>query len=57
MILDGDHLLLDASTTVQFLAENIQTKDNVVVTNSIDIAGILSKKEDIFIHLLGEFAQ
>ncbi|MDM5200291.1 DeoR/GlpR family DNA-binding transcription regulator [Fictibacillus enclensis] len=53
LILDGDHLLLDASTTVQFLAENIQTKDNVVVTNSIDIAGILSKKEDIFIHLLG----
>lgn len=53
LIQDGDHLLLDVSTTVQFLAENMVSRNNVVVTNSIDIAGILSRKEDVSIHLLG----
>ncbi len=53
LIQDGDHLLLDVSTTVQFLAENLKTERNVVVTNSIDIAGILSRKEKVSIHLLG----
>ncbi|MEK3910412.1 DeoR/GlpR family DNA-binding transcription regulator [Paenibacillus sp. FSL H7-0331] len=50
---DGDYLLLDASTTVQSAAEQIRTKDHVVVTNSIDIASILNQKENIAIHLLG----
>ncbi|NHN31577.1 DeoR/GlpR family DNA-binding transcription regulator [Paenibacillus agricola] len=50
---DGDYLLLDASTTVQLAAEQIRTHDHVVVTNSIDIAGILNQKQGISIHLLG----
>jgi DeoR/GlpR family transcriptional regulator of sugar metabolism len=50
---EGDYLLLDASTTVQSAAEQISTLDHVVVTNSIDIAGILGQKQRISIHLLG----
>ncbi|TDG00698.1 DeoR/GlpR family DNA-binding transcription regulator [Paenibacillus piri] len=50
---DGDYLLLDASTTVQSAAEQIETRGHVVITNSIDIAGILNQKEGISIHLLG----
>jgi DeoR/GlpR family transcriptional regulator of sugar metabolism len=50
---EGDYLLLDASTTVQIAAEQIRTHDHVVVTNSIDIAGILNQKQRISIHLLG----
>jgi DeoR family transcriptional regulator, carbon catabolite repression regulator len=53
LINDGDYLILDASTTVQFAAEYIHTKNNVVVTNSIDIAAILAKKPHIRVHLLG----
>ncbi|MDN4072419.1 DeoR/GlpR family DNA-binding transcription regulator [Fictibacillus terranigra] len=53
LIQDGDHLLMDVSTTVQYLAENINTDRNVVVTNSIDIAGILSRKGNVSIHMLG----
>ncbi|WP_026676686.1 DeoR/GlpR family DNA-binding transcription regulator [Fictibacillus gelatini] len=53
LIRDGDHIILDASTTVQFVAENLASRNNTVVTNSIDIASILSQKEDTTIHLLG----
>jgi len=53
LIHDGDYLLLDASTTVQSAAEHIRTKGHVVVTNSIDIADILNRKEGIDVHLLG----
>ncbi|ULL14384.1 DeoR/GlpR transcriptional regulator [Paenibacillus sp. H1-7] len=53
LIHDGDYLLLDASTTVQSAAESISTQGHVVVTNSIDIAGILNRKEGIDVHLLG----
>ncbi|MCA1029758.1 DeoR/GlpR family DNA-binding transcription regulator [Bacillus timonensis] len=53
LVKDGDYLLLDASTTVQFVAENLITKQNVVVTNSIDIAGILAHRDETNIHLLG----
>jgi DeoR/GlpR family transcriptional regulator of sugar metabolism len=50
---DGDYLILDASTTVQSAAEHMRIQDHVVVTNSIDIAGILSQKERTTVHLLG----
>ncbi|MCS7463624.1 DeoR/GlpR family DNA-binding transcription regulator [Paenibacillus doosanensis] len=50
---DGDYLLLDASTTVQYAAESIRTQGHVIVTNSIDIADILNRKEGIDVHLLG----
>ncbi|RCW47805.1 DeoR/GlpR family DNA-binding transcription regulator [Paenibacillus prosopidis] len=53
LIKNNEYLIMDASTTVQFLAEHISTQNNIVVTNSIDIADILSKKDTLSIHLLG----
>ncbi|MBE1441357.1 DeoR/GlpR family DNA-binding transcription regulator [Paenibacillus sp. OAS669] len=53
LIHNGDYLLLDASTTVQYAAESLHTQGHVVVTNSIDIADILNRKEHIDVHLLG----
>lgn len=53
LIKDGDYVILDASTTVQYAAEYWSTKNNVIVTNSIDIAGIMTNKEQVTIHLLG----
>lgn len=50
---DGDYLLLNASTTVLGFAESIRTQGHVVVTNSIDIAGSLTQKEKVSVHLLG----
>jgi DeoR/GlpR family transcriptional regulator of sugar metabolism len=44
---------MDASTTVQFAAEHMSTSDNIVVTNSIDIASIVSMKERAKVYLLG----
>ncbi len=38
---------MDTATTIQYTAEYMSTKNNVVVTNSIDIAGILCDKPDI----------
>lgn len=35
---------MDASTTVQYAAENIASENIIVVTNSIDIADVLSRK-------------
>ncbi|RUT33408.1 DeoR/GlpR transcriptional regulator [Paenibacillus zeisoli] len=53
LIKDGDYLLMDTSTTIQYTAESLSTKGNIIVTNSIDVAGILSEKPDITTHLLG----
>ncbi|MDF2922717.1 MAG: DeoR family transcriptional regulator [Paenibacillaceae bacterium] len=53
LVRPGDYLLLDSSTTVQFAAESISYTDNIVVTNSIDIAVLLSSKEGVALHLLG----
>ncbi|MUG71808.1 DeoR/GlpR family DNA-binding transcription regulator [Paenibacillus validus] len=53
LIQDGDYVLMDTATTIQYTAEYMSTKNNVVVTNSIDIAGILCDKPDITTHLLG----
>lgn len=50
---DGDYMLLNASTTVLSFAESIHTQGHVVVTNSIDIAGVLAQKERTSVHLLG----
>ena len=52
LVKDGDHLFLTASTTVQAAAECMRTADNVVVTNSIDIAGILAHHQTMTIQLL-----
>ncbi|GIP19794.1 DeoR/GlpR family DNA-binding transcription regulator [Paenibacillus sp. J22TS3] len=53
IIQDGDYLLMDAGTTTQYTAEFLTTKNNIIVTNSIDIAAILCDKPEITIHLLG----
>jgi DeoR/GlpR family transcriptional regulator of sugar metabolism len=53
LIRPGDYLIMDSSTTVQHAAACMSTKNNVVVTNCIDIASILTSKEGIAIQLLG----
>jgi DeoR/GlpR family transcriptional regulator of sugar metabolism len=48
-----DHILMDTSTTVQYAAQALEAQNVVVVTNSIDIADILSGKEGVKLHVLG----
>ncbi|MFC0212728.1 DeoR/GlpR family DNA-binding transcription regulator [Paenibacillus chartarius] len=52
-IKDGDYVLMDSSTTVRWAAEFLQTKRNIVVTNSVDVATTLGDKSDVSVHLLG----
>ncbi|MBA4542752.1 DeoR/GlpR transcriptional regulator [Thermoactinomyces sp. CICC 10521] len=52
-IQDYDTILLDTSTTVQYAAQAITAQNIVAVTNSIDIADILSAKPGVKIHVLG----
>ncbi|AUS08128.1 DeoR/GlpR transcriptional regulator [Laceyella sacchari] len=52
-IKQGDLVLMDTSTTVQHAAQALQAEEVTVVTNSIDIADILSTKERVTVHLLG----
>lgn len=53
LIKDGEYILMDTATTIQYTAEYLSTKNNVIVTNSIDIARILCEKPNTVIHLLG----
>ncbi|MCT4661093.1 MAG: DeoR/GlpR family DNA-binding transcription regulator [Tissierellales bacterium] len=53
LINDGDTLILDTSTTVQFCAENISARGCNIITNSINQADILSNNPDLSIYLLG----
>ncbi len=53
LIKDGDYIIMDASTTVQFAAQSMSSRENLVVTNSIDIAGILADHEGVSVNLLG----
>lgn len=53
LIENGNFIIMDASTTVQFAAENISAENVVVVTNSIDIADVLSRKPAVRTYLLG----
>jgi DeoR/GlpR family transcriptional regulator of sugar metabolism len=53
LIKDGNNIIMDTSTTVQAAAELLQVNDCTVVTNSINLADILSKKPGVHIHLLG----
>jgi len=53
LVNNGDFILMDASTTVQFAAEHLTSTDVVVITNSIDNADVLSKKPTIRTYLLG----
>lgn len=53
MIKDNDYVMMNTSTTLQFAAQALEAEKLVAVTNSIDIANILSGKEGIRLHMLG----
>ncbi len=53
LIHNGDRVILDASTTVQACAKHLNAVDCTVITNSINLADVLSDKEGIEIYLLG----
>ncbi|TXK86178.1 DeoR/GlpR family DNA-binding transcription regulator [Paenibacillus sp. N3.4] len=53
LVNNGDFILMDASTTVQFAAEHLTSTNVVVVTNSIDNVDVLSKKPAVRTYLLG----
>ncbi|QGQ45681.1 DeoR/GlpR family DNA-binding transcription regulator [Metabacillus sediminilitoris] len=52
LINDEEHLILDASTTVQFVVKYLTSRNNTIVTNSINIASTLSQREDLKINIL-----
>lgn len=53
LIYPGDRVILDASTTVQSCAEQIDNIECTIITNSINQAEVLSDKPKINIQLLG----
>ncbi|MGG0301197.1 DeoR/GlpR family DNA-binding transcription regulator [Bacillus albus] len=53
VIVNNDMIYLDVSTTVNFVARHLQSKNVTIVTNSIDTAYMLAQSEDATIHLLG----
>lgn len=53
LIRDGDHLILDASTTVLALTKYLTSQNHNIVTNSMDVANELLVRENIRINLLG----
>ncbi|PHD39202.1 DeoR family transcriptional regulator, partial [Bacillus toyonensis] len=53
IIANNDMIYLDVSTTVNFIAQHLQSKNVTIVTNSIDTAYMLAQSEDTTIHLLG----
>jgi len=53
MILDGDTIVLDAGTTTLKIVRYITAKDITVLTNSVDIAFELSKKQNVEVILTG----
>ncbi|MDT0017505.1 DeoR/GlpR family DNA-binding transcription regulator [Listeria swaminathanii] len=55
LIKDQMTIYLDVSTTVHFLASDLEQSDLVVVTNSMDNAIAASQKEDNKVYLLGGF--
>lgn len=52
LIQENDHIVLDASTTVQTMGKYVE-KDCTIITNSIHVAEMLSDKKAPKIHLLG----
>ncbi|WP_426452055.1 DeoR/GlpR family DNA-binding transcription regulator [Paenibacillus sp. S-38] len=53
LLQNGDYLFMDSSTTVLQAANYLSTTDHIVVTNSFDIAGVLSHRQGMTVHLLG----
>lgn len=54
-IQDHEAVILDVSTTVQFVSKHIEAKHITVITHSIDNVGILSDREELLIYLLGGY--
>ncbi|MFD0697018.1 DeoR/GlpR family DNA-binding transcription regulator [Paenibacillus sp. GCM10027628] len=55
LIQDHETVILDVSTTVQSVAEQMNAKNITVVTHSIDNVEILSRKDDLRIYVLGGY--
>ncbi|WP_405155702.1 DeoR/GlpR family DNA-binding transcription regulator [Paenibacillus sp. FSL K6-0108] len=53
IVRQGEHIILDSSTTVQTCAENLNGKSCTVITNSIYSAELLSNHTAVEIRLLG----
>ncbi|MCY9370392.1 DeoR/GlpR family DNA-binding transcription regulator [Bacillus haynesii] len=53
LIREGDRIILDASTTVQSCAEHLPYVNCTIITNSINLADVLSSRKGADIHLLG----
>ncbi|OPJ62911.1 DeoR/GlpR family DNA-binding transcription regulator [Clostridium oryzae] len=53
MIKDGDTIILDSGTTTLEIAKHIQAERITVITNSIDIAAVLSNNENIELVVTG----
>lgn len=53
LVKERDTIILDTSTTVQAFVELLENKQCNVITNSINVADILSKKNNIKVFLLG----
>lgn len=53
MIADDEMIYLDVSTTVNFIAQSLQSKPVTIVTNSIDTAYVSAQTKDTTVHLLG----
>ncbi|URN93589.1 MAG: DeoR/GlpR family DNA-binding transcription regulator [Candidatus Pristimantibacillus lignocellulolyticus] len=55
LVRDRETVILDVSTTVLFVAEQISAKNIMAITHSIDIVGILSGREDLQVYVLGGY--
>jgi DeoR/GlpR family transcriptional regulator of sugar metabolism len=55
LIQDRETVILDVSTTVQAVAEQIAAKNITAVTHSIDIVSILSGRADLQVYVLGGY--
>ncbi|WP_265333510.1 DeoR/GlpR family DNA-binding transcription regulator [Paenibacillus guangzhouensis] len=55
LIRDHETVYMDVSTTVQFVAQHVEARGITVVTHSIDNVGILSKRDDLSIYVLGGY--
>ncbi|KRE49815.1 DeoR/GlpR family DNA-binding transcription regulator [Paenibacillus sp. Soil724D2] len=55
LIQDRETVILDVSTTVQSVAEQISANNITAITHSIDIVGILSGREDLQVYVLGGY--
>ncbi|WP_438449040.1 DeoR/GlpR family DNA-binding transcription regulator [Gorillibacterium sp. sgz5001074] len=55
MIKDYETIILDASTTVQCAAEQMEAKHVTVITHSIDNMGLLAERVDTRVYVLGGY--